>query len=40
MDRVGHEDAEVTQKIYTHVTNSMKTNIIEQLEGFYYFWCW
>lgn len=32
MDRVGHEDAEVTQKIDTHVTSSMKTNIIEQLE--------
>lgn len=32
MDRVGHEDGEITNKIYTHVTSSMKSNIIEQLE--------
>ncbi|WP_244885793.1 integrase [Carnobacterium viridans] len=33
MDRVGHEDADITNHIYTHVTNSMKTNIIAQLEA-------
>lgn len=32
MDRVGHEDAEITNRIYTHVTSAMKSNIIEQLE--------
>lgn len=33
MDRVGHEDGEVTNRIYTHVTSFMKTNIIDQLEA-------
>lgn len=32
MDRVGHENAEITNRIYTHVTSSMKKNIINQLE--------
>lgn len=32
MDRVGHENAEITNRIYTHVTSSMKTSIINQLE--------
>lgn len=31
MDRVGHEDSKITNKIYTHVTNNMKSNIITQL---------
>lgn len=32
MDRVGHSDSDMTNKIYTHVTSNMKTNIINQLE--------
>ncbi len=32
MDRVGHEDADVTNKIYTHITDKMKTDLISQLE--------
>lgn len=32
MDRVGHEDARTTLKIYTHVTNKMKENALEKLE--------
>lgn len=32
MDRVGHEDADITNKIYTHITDKMKTDLIEQLE--------
>ena len=33
MDRVGHDDSDITNKIYTHVTNKMKLNIIENLES-------
>ncbi|MEG2295099.1 MAG: site-specific integrase [Carnobacterium sp.] len=32
MDRVGHEDSKVTNQIYTHVTKSMRSNILEDLE--------
>lgn len=32
MDRVGHEDADITNKIYTHITDKMKTDLISQLE--------
>lgn len=32
MDRVGHEDSDTTNKIYTHVTSNMKLNIVHQLE--------
>ncbi|MEO1772946.1 tyrosine-type recombinase/integrase [Candidatus Enterococcus ferrettii] len=32
MDRVGHEDADTTNRIYTHVTSKMKTSIVIQLE--------
>ena len=32
MDRVGHEDADVTNKIYTHITDKMKSDLISQLE--------
>ncbi|MBO0438917.1 tyrosine-type recombinase/integrase [Candidatus Enterococcus ikei] len=32
MERVGHTDAEITTKIYTHVTEEMKRDIIEALE--------
>lgn len=32
MDRVGHENVEITNRIYTHITSPMKTNIINQLE--------
>lgn len=31
MDRIGHEDAETTREIYTHVTKSMKNNVISVL---------
>lgn len=33
MNHVGHEGAKITNRIYTHVTSSIKTNIIEQLEA-------
>lgn len=33
MDRVGHSDADTTLKIYTHVTENMKTNIVEKLNS-------
>ena len=31
MDRVGHTDESTTIRIYTHVTNKMQTNLIDQL---------
>lgn len=33
MDRVGHEEAETTLKIYTHVTDNMKQDVINKLNS-------
>ncbi|MGX7375266.1 tyrosine-type recombinase/integrase [Enterococcus asini] len=33
MERVGHDDSEITTKIYTHVTKKMRSNIKESLEA-------
>lgn len=33
MDRVGHQEASTTLKIYTHVTDSMKQNVTEKLNS-------
>ncbi|WP_255247880.1 tyrosine-type recombinase/integrase [Paenibacillus sp. 7523-1] len=35
MDRVGHEDAKTTLKIYTHVTKKMKKNATEKIKMHY-----
>lgn len=35
MDRVGHDDAKTTLKIYTHVTQDMKKNAKEKLMKHY-----
>jgi integrase len=35
MDRVGHTDESTTIRIYTHVTNKMQTNLIDQLNAIY-----
>jgi len=32
MQRVGHSDQKVTEKIYLHVTRKMKTDLAEILE--------
>lgn len=32
MERVGHSDADITNSIYTHVTNKMRTDLIAKLE--------
>lgn len=34
MDRVGHRDRDITEKIYTHITNKMKQDLSEKLEQF------
>lgn len=36
MDRVGHEDSKTTLKIYTHVTNKMRSSLIDKLNEFTY----
>ncbi|KIL48610.1 hypothetical protein KP77_22620 [Jeotgalibacillus alimentarius] len=35
MNRVGHEDAKTTMKIYTHVTEKMQDNANEKMQDFY-----
>ncbi|GIN58009.1 hypothetical protein J8TS2_23280 [Lederbergia ruris] len=35
MQRVGHEDMETTVGIYTHVTNKMKKDASDKVEGLY-----
>lgn len=35
MERVGHTDESTTIRIYTHVTNKMQTNLIDQLNTVY-----
>lgn len=33
MQRVGHDDEKTTLKIYTHVTEKQKTDIVEKLNN-------
>ncbi|PTJ81242.1 hypothetical protein BU055_11430 [Staphylococcus succinus] len=33
-ERVGHSDSNMTLRIYTHVTDSMAQNLINQLEAY------
>ncbi|HBA1104727.1 TPA: tyrosine-type recombinase/integrase, partial [Enterococcus faecium] len=35
MERVGHTDESTTIRVYTHVTNKMQTNLIDQLNTVY-----